>query len=92
MNYDLETAMTDLHSPVSFGGGGQGEGGSRDRQERRNSFHQRRNAGRNESNGSSWGGRFKRCLKEDDTWHGSDTPATDSFIGCAGRATFESER
>ncbi|WP_170566106.1 hypothetical protein [Ruegeria atlantica] len=27
MNYDLEKAMTDLHSPVSFGGGGsQGDG------------------------------------------------------------------
>ena len=29
MNYDLETAMTDLNSPVSFGGGGgRGGGGS----------------------------------------------------------------
>ena len=46
MTYDLETAMTDLHSPVSFGGGGGRGGGGGSRQERRNSFHQRRNSKR----------------------------------------------
>lgn len=91
MSSVYKSAYTDLNGTVSFGsGGGGGGGGGSDRQERRNNFHRNRNAKaaeRRAAAGPTWGDDFKNCIRTDDTWHGSDTPATDSVIGCAAKTT-----
>ncbi len=100
MNYDLEKEMTDLCSLVSFGGRGGGSCGGRSNTRNtgtgvcgsRGSIRQtgrgvsRRKRGQKSR---SWGRAFKDCMRKDDTWQGSDTPATDTAIGCAAKATFE---
>ena len=54
MTYDLETAMTDLHSPVSFGGGGGRGGGGRRGQAAISRKMNRDNSATSRSDVSKW--------------------------------------
>lgn len=43
--------------------------------------------GRNPTPSRSWSQDFSNCVRTNDTWHGSETPATDTVLGCAATTT-----
>lgn len=93
MSFEYEMGSNDLFASVSFGGGGRRE---RNKSPRSSSAPSRsprpkprpsRPRKDKRDKGTSWSQDFAKCIRSDDTWHGSDTPATDSVIGCAAKTT-----
>lgn len=100
MSQDVEKAMDDLKSNLSFGGGGGRGGGGRaqtgigfgvgystggNKKAAPGLGPSFENTGRNPAPSRTWGQDFWNCIRQDSTWHGSQMPATDSVIGCGAK-------